>query len=140
MFTSDFPDALERAITLDSLITGNASTISSEYVDLVSLSARQVLSSIYITVYQDDNGKPDPSSVMVFMKDMGTTQYVLTYTLRVTQRIESEYPQIDECPGAHVRRFSGFLISQLLFVRRYAQTYARLSRYFDIRLCRQRLR
>ena len=54
-----------------------ATGISPEYADLVSLSLRQVLGSIDITVSSNSQSDPDPTDVMVFMKDIGASGYVL---------------------------------------------------------------
>ncbi|KAI0368349.1 hypothetical protein BV20DRAFT_471147 [Pilatotrama ljubarskyi] len=70
-FTAAFPEALERSIVLDNAIIGNASKISSEYADLVSLAARQVLGSVDITVSKGTDGKPNATDVNVFMKEIG---------------------------------------------------------------------
>ena len=47
-----------------------AAKISTNYVDLVSLSARQAMSGLDITVGSD------ASDVLIFMKDVGTSQRV----------------------------------------------------------------
>ena len=70
-FASDFPAALDRAKALDKKLMDDAAKISSNYVDLVSLAARQVFGSLDITAFADSNGKFDPSDVKIFMKDMG---------------------------------------------------------------------
>ncbi|KAH9912477.1 uncharacterized protein BXZ73DRAFT_82314 [Epithele typhae] len=60
-FTTGYSDALARAIALDNKITGDAGKISSEYVDLVSLST---------------HGSVNASDVMVFMRDIGTSSRI----------------------------------------------------------------
>ena len=70
---TDFAAASERAAALDEEIIADAAKISSNYVDLVSLSARQTLASLDITVGTDSKGDPNPSDVKVFMKDVGTS-------------------------------------------------------------------
>ncbi|KAI0762087.1 hypothetical protein BD413DRAFT_643854 [Trametes elegans] len=67
---------LQKAIALDEAIIGNASQVSSNYADLVSLSARQTWGSLDIAVTTDASGKPDPSDVRIFMKDIGSTARV----------------------------------------------------------------
>ena len=52
---------------------GDAAQISSEYVDLVSLGARQTFGALDITVFTGDNGNVDASDVKIFMKDVGTS-------------------------------------------------------------------
>ncbi|KAI0358681.1 hypothetical protein OH77DRAFT_1421109 [Trametes cingulata] len=70
-FTAAFPEALERAIAMDNVIIGNASKISTEYADLVSLAARQVLGSLDITIATGTDGKPNATDVKIFMKEIG---------------------------------------------------------------------
>ena len=53
---------------------GNASKISSNYVDLVSINSRQVMASLDITVANNSEGKVDPTDVIVFMKDIGSSE------------------------------------------------------------------
>ena len=72
--TSDFSAAYDRAVALDAKIMGDAAKISSQYVDLVSLATRQTLSALEITAFNDSNGKINSSDVMIFMKDIGTSQ------------------------------------------------------------------
>ena len=74
-FTADFSDAMDRAVALDQKIMGDAAKISAHYVDLVSLATRQTMSSMDITV-QNDNGKVNASDVKTFVKDIGYSQYV----------------------------------------------------------------
>ena len=76
-FTGDYASALARSIALDTQLKNAAGSISSSYSDLVSLSTRQVFGSLDITVSQDSQGKPDPSDVMVFMKDIGASGFVI---------------------------------------------------------------
>ena len=54
-----------------------ATGISPEYADLVSLCLRQVLGSIDITVSPNSQGDPDLADVMVFMKDIGASGFVI---------------------------------------------------------------
>ncbi|KAH9942534.1 uncharacterized protein BXZ73DRAFT_41320 [Epithele typhae] len=75
-FTTGYSDALARAIALDNKITGDAGKISSEYVDLVSLSTRPVLATLDITVSRNADGSVNASDVMVFMRDIGTSSRI----------------------------------------------------------------
>ena len=52
-----------------------AANISAHYVDLVSLTARQALSAVDITVLGNSDSSIDASDVKVFMKDIGGTRY-----------------------------------------------------------------
>ena len=73
-FVAGYSTAYDRAIELDEKITSEAANISSEYVDLVSLVARQTLGSLDITVFSDSDGNLNASDVMVFMKDIGASR------------------------------------------------------------------
>jgi hypothetical protein len=72
-FMSDASTALQRATTLDNKIVSDASLISSNYADLVSLASRQAMAGIEITV-GTSNGKVNNSDIMFFMKDLGNSQ------------------------------------------------------------------
>lgn len=76
-FLADFPAAQVRATTLDEKIISDARKISPEYADLVSLCTRQVLGSLDITVLDGLSNDENASNVRVFMKDIGTSGYVL---------------------------------------------------------------
>ena len=52
---------------------GAAGQISTNYVDLVSLSARQTMGALDITVLSDSSGNLDPTDVKIFMKDIGSS-------------------------------------------------------------------
>ncbi|KIK51931.1 hypothetical protein GYMLUDRAFT_265647 [Collybiopsis luxurians FD-317 M1] len=73
-FMNNASDALNRAIALDEKITSDASNISSEYVDLVSLASRQVMAGMEITVGKDSNQQVNESDILIFMKDIGNSQ------------------------------------------------------------------
>lgn len=57
--------ANDRAIVLDEKIVANAANVSTRYVDLVSLSVRQTMGGMDITVPDDLN----VSDVKIFTKD-----------------------------------------------------------------------
>ncbi|KAH9930467.1 uncharacterized protein BXZ73DRAFT_77912 [Epithele typhae] len=86
-FTTGYSDALARAIALDDRITGDAGKISSEYVDLVSLSTRPTLASLDITVSQNADGSVNASDVMVFMRDVGTSSRI-----NLVERMYASFP------------------------------------------------
>ncbi|KLO07710.1 hypothetical protein SCHPADRAFT_836241 [Schizopora paradoxa] len=71
-FLNDFENALNASIQLDLQITNDAATISTEYVDLLSLVSRQAMSALEITVSKDASGNFNASDVMIFLKDMGS--------------------------------------------------------------------
>lgn len=56
---------------LDSQIISDATNVSLDYPDLLSLVARQAMSAIEITVLKNADGSFNTSDVMAFMKDMG---------------------------------------------------------------------
>lgn len=70
----DASSALQRAITLDNTIVSAASSISSNYADLVSLAARQVMAGMEITVGTGSDGQLNASDIFIFMKDLGNSQ------------------------------------------------------------------
>ena len=71
-FVQDFSAASDRAQRLDEKIINDAGKISSNYVDLISLAARQVMGSMDITVLESDpGGSADRSDVKIFVKDIG---------------------------------------------------------------------
>ncbi|KAH9942417.1 uncharacterized protein BXZ73DRAFT_41258 [Epithele typhae] len=70
----DFQNALQRAIDLDTKLVKEASQISSQYSDIVSLAARQTMASLDITVGEDDQGALNASDVQIFMKDISTSE------------------------------------------------------------------
>ncbi|KAF8885598.1 hypothetical protein BD779DRAFT_1673561 [Infundibulicybe gibba] len=72
-FIKDFPDARQRAIDLDQKITSDALSISQDYADLVSLSARQTMSGIDITISNGTDGQWNTSGITTFMKSVGDT-------------------------------------------------------------------
>ena len=68
-FAADFPNALQRAIALDSRILADASAVSSNYTDLVSLAARQAMAGVELTVGPSGSD----ADVQMFMQDTGST-------------------------------------------------------------------
>ncbi|EMD37366.1 hypothetical protein CERSUDRAFT_114039 [Gelatoporia subvermispora B] len=72
----NFTETSQRAQSLDNSIIQNATKISPQYADLVSLAARQVFGAIDITVSAGSDGQWNSSDVQIFMKDIGNTQRV----------------------------------------------------------------
>ncbi|OBZ70559.1 hypothetical protein A0H81_09078 [Grifola frondosa] len=70
-FLSDYPAALQRAIALDQKILQDASAISSNYAELVSLAARQVIGATDLTISNGTDGQWNTSDVKMFMKAIG---------------------------------------------------------------------
>ncbi|OCH91418.1 hypothetical protein OBBRIDRAFT_886945 [Obba rivulosa] len=75
-FLSDYDTANQRAQALDQKILRDASNISTEYADLVSLAARQAFGGIDITISNGTDGHWNTSDIMIFMKDIGNTRRV----------------------------------------------------------------
>ncbi|KAF8867760.1 hypothetical protein BD779DRAFT_1244531 [Infundibulicybe gibba] len=69
-FVKDFPNARQRAIELDQKIISDASSISQDYADLVSLSVRQTIGGVDITISNGTDGQWNTSDVMMFMKSI----------------------------------------------------------------------
>ena len=70
---TDYSAALSRAQSLDEKIIGDAGQISSNYVDLVSLAARQVMGTMDITMLQNTDRELNNSDVKTFIKDVGSS-------------------------------------------------------------------
>lgn len=75
-FLADYQDASARAVNLDNALISNATSISSEYADLVSLATRQAFGGLEISVSNGTDGKWNMSDVKIFMKDIGNSRYV----------------------------------------------------------------
>ncbi|KAL1944830.1 hypothetical protein VTO73DRAFT_2450 [Trametes versicolor] len=71
-FTVGYSDALKRAVAFDDAVVANTSTVSAHYTDLASISARQTLSTLDITVSTGSDGNINASDVRIFMKDIGS--------------------------------------------------------------------
>ncbi|KAL5494568.1 hypothetical protein ACEPAI_29 [Sanghuangporus weigelae] len=63
-------DALSTAVSLDNQILGDASKISNNYGDILSLSTRQAMGALEYTLSKA-NGALNTSDVKAFIKDMG---------------------------------------------------------------------
>ena len=74
-FLSDFTDARTRAQQLDEKLRDEASRISEHYADLVSLSLRQTMGTIEITL--PNPGSRDiwnTSDIQAFIRDNGVSE------------------------------------------------------------------
>lgn len=69
----DYDDAIQRANALDASLAKNASDISSHYADLISLTARQAMAGIELTVGGSESNW-NLSDVQMFMKDIGSSK------------------------------------------------------------------
>ncbi|KAI0057014.1 hypothetical protein BV25DRAFT_1813076 [Artomyces pyxidatus] len=72
-FLNDFSNAEARATQLDAKITADAQKVSSDYVDLISLAARQAYGGTELTIAKGSDGSFNTSDVMMFMKNIGGT-------------------------------------------------------------------
>ena len=69
----DYDDAIQRANAFDASLAKNASDISSHYADLVSLTARQAMAGVELTVGGSESNW-NTSDVQMFMKDIGSSK------------------------------------------------------------------
>jgi hypothetical protein len=70
---ADFPAAVKRAIELDQKILQDASAVSQDYADLISLGTRQAMAGLEITLSTSPDGSFNFSDVKAFMKDVGNS-------------------------------------------------------------------
>ncbi|PCH44011.1 DUF1793-domain-containing protein [Wolfiporia cocos MD-104 SS10] len=75
-FASDYTDVLMRAEAFDNSLMNNASLISTQYMDILALAARQIFGALDITVPSDLSDGWSADDVRIFMKDMGSSQRV----------------------------------------------------------------
>ena len=68
----DFPRAQSAAIALDAQIRADGQSISSDYADLLALTARQAMGAMEITIPLGSSSSWDTSDVKIFMKNMGS--------------------------------------------------------------------
>ena len=83
-FLDDYENANERASALDSAVLQNATAISAQYGDLVSLAARQAFGSTEISISNGTDGNWNMSDVKIFMKDVGNSRCVVPGTCEIT--------------------------------------------------------
>ena len=69
----DYDHAVQRANAFDASLIKNASTVSSHYADLISLTARQAMAGVELTVGGTESDW-NTSDVKMFMKDIGTSK------------------------------------------------------------------
>jgi hypothetical protein len=69
VFLQDYDNAVQRANNLDADLARYASTISTHYADLVSITARQAMAGVELTVGGSD-GAWNQSNIKMFMKDL----------------------------------------------------------------------
>lgn len=58
-------------MALDAELMNSANAYSSEYADLVSLTARQAMAALEFTLPKNESGSWDLSDVKAFVKDLG---------------------------------------------------------------------
>ncbi|TFK80596.1 hypothetical protein K466DRAFT_636552 [Polyporus arcularius HHB13444] len=86
-FVNDYSTAYARAVELDERVMGDAAKISSQYIDLVSLVARQVMGAPDITVLGGSGNGLEAMDVKAFSKDLAYTQQINT-----VQRMFTAFP------------------------------------------------
>ena len=72
IFLDDFRRATDASSAFDARLSAAGNNVSSEYADLLALSARQVMSSLDITLAKNVGGEWELSDTKVFMKNMGS--------------------------------------------------------------------
>ncbi|KAJ4001755.1 hypothetical protein F5050DRAFT_1560073 [Lentinula boryana] len=77
-FLQDYDSALDRAYIFDAQVNSDASAISSEYAGLVSLSIRQLVGALEITLSKNSDGSFNTSDVIVFLKEISSDGNVNT--------------------------------------------------------------
>ena len=73
---ADYQAAAARAAALDDAVLQQATKISSQYADLVSLAARQAFGGLEFTISNGTDGNWNTSDVKVFMRDVGSSRCV----------------------------------------------------------------
>lgn len=92
---NDFERAQQAADNFDNKLLLAGSAISSDYADLLSLTTRQILGSLDITLALGSDGKWNFSDTMVFMKNMGAagsdSPCVILLIIPLFQRLYARY-------------------------------------------------
>ncbi|KAG6873728.1 hypothetical protein C0995_011547 [Termitomyces sp. Mi166 len=77
-FLKDYSGALSRAQMLDSRVNSDASKISADYADLVTLSIRQAIGAMEITISKNSDGTWNTSDIIIFLKEISSGENVNT--------------------------------------------------------------
>lgn len=78
-FYSDYAQALALSSAFDAKVLSEATaSVSAHYAALCAIAARQVYSGLEITVGKAQDGSYNTSDVMVFVKEIATSNYVNT--------------------------------------------------------------
>lgn len=72
----DYDTAVKRAEAFETTLLQAATAVSSNYADLVALTARQAMAGTELTVGQNSDGSFDLSDVKMFMQNVGTDRRV----------------------------------------------------------------
>ncbi|KAI9456365.1 hypothetical protein BJY52DRAFT_1171492, partial [Lactarius psammicola] len=88
-FLNDFANASSRAQQLDLKILRDASSVSGNLADLVSLATAQVYGSTHLTIGADARGNFNDSDVMAFMKNIGGLE---TNRVNAVETLYSAFP------------------------------------------------
>lgn len=68
----DYDAAVQRAETFETALLEGAAAVSSNYADLVALTARQAMAGTELTIGQNSDGSLNTSDIKMFMKNVGT--------------------------------------------------------------------
>lgn len=79
----DYDDAVKRAETFETALLEGAAAVSSNYADLVALTARQAMSGTELTIGQNNDGTLNTSDVKMFMKNVGKDKWVLSVSVLI---------------------------------------------------------
>lgn len=78
-FHSDYANVSAMSASFDAQVQKDAvNAVSAHYADLCAITARQVFSGMEITIGKTTSGSYNTSDVMVFMKEIATSNYVNT--------------------------------------------------------------
>ena len=78
-FHSDFASVSAMSASFDAQVQADAaSVVSAHYADLCAITARQVFSGMEITIGNTISGEYNTSDIMIFMKEIATSNYVNT--------------------------------------------------------------
>ena len=72
MAVDDFDNALSAAITLDAKVIADGQKYSQNYANLLTLTLRQAMGAIDITLGKDGEGHWNSTDIKAFMKNMGS--------------------------------------------------------------------
>ncbi len=135
---ADYPAAYARAVAFDEKLRAYAARVSPQYVDLVSLVARQVFGAIDITVLGQSGNTTDATDVKAFMKHRFFS--VRTFSLVNLTPLTNESQAGQPC-RAFVRRIPRIPVLERISRRSVARTPSGIPRcHFGTPVCSARYR